>query len=280
MGDLLEKDTRLDDVLALDDTAYNALLKGIYPLSKSKISAYGFCPYQFALRYLKGIKSEPSFKMVIGTRFHHFAEKFFDGIKEVEDWTKLIHEDYSPFEKDMLSWFISMEYARFDIFKNNPEQYQPFIREVDIYNNDVRVHGFVDRVDYIIPELIPYMEGEVSPTAIRKIVKHLDAGKPVLCPVEYKTGDSFNANSMKHELSIYKQCLQGDPRYKDYFVGCGCYINPKLKKIQYLVLERDETTRAKVDAVYKHIQNRVFPRVCTPGKYEACRLCKIEDTFN
>jgi hypothetical protein len=272
----------IEDVLALTEEDYKSKLLDLhlFPLSKSKVSSYKFCPYQFALRYIKKVPSEQNFKMVIGIRYHHFMENFFDYIDEVDDWTKLIHEDYTPFERGLLSWTISMEYARYAIYSDagHEDLYKPFIREVDFYNTPLDVHGIIDRSDYLIPELIPYMEGEISNREKNGILKKLAAGKKLLCITEYKTGDSFFEKGLKEEVSLYKQCFLGDPRYSDYEVGCGCVINPKLKKIHYLGLERDETTKAKIETVKENIRQRIFPKTCSPGKYEACKLCEFNET--
>ncbi len=252
----------------------------LFPLSKSKVSSYKFCPHQFALRYIKKVPSEQNFKMIIGIRYHSFMEKFFDYVDDVNDWTTLIHEEFSPFERGLLSWTISMEYARYAIHctAGKEEFYKPFIREVDFYNDSLDVHGIIDRIDYLIPELVPYMEGEISNREKNGILKKLAAGRKLICITEYKTGDSFYEKGLKEEISLYKQCFQGDPRYNDYEVGCGCVINPKLKRIQYISLERDETTKAKIETVKQNIRDRVFPKTCSPGKYEACKLCEFQDT--
>ena len=49
-------------------------------LSKSALQLYQKCPYSYYLKYIKGIRGEPSQAMSDGLYFHDKADDFFDDV--------------------------------------------------------------------------------------------------------------------------------------------------------------------------------------------------------
>jgi hypothetical protein len=249
----------------------------LFPLSKSKLSAFDFCPLQFKKRYIDKIKQESQFQLVVGVKVHELFDSFFDYCDElsVDQWATLVDEldDCSPFEKGMVSWFIEMEQYRKKLYTN--VQYEPLIREVDLYNTDLNIHGIADRVDVIDPNLVPYMKGEISTRSINKIKQQLADGKKLLCIIEYKTGNSFYIQGLKKEISFYKKCIEGSGLYKDYILACGCVINPRLRRIEYMDFEMDKTVETRIRNIAWNIQNNQFIQDCSYAKYNACGLCDL-----
>lgn len=249
----------------------------LFPLSKSKLSAFDFCPLQFKKRYIEKVPQEGAYQLSIGVRVHNLFDQFFDYCDElsVDQWLTLVNDldDFTPFERDMVSWFIKMEQHRRRIY--NTIEYKPIIREVDIYSNFLPIHGIPDRVDQIDPAIVPYMRGEISTRSINRIKKQLAEGKKLLCIIEYKSGASFFIPGLKKEVSFYKLCIEGSGLYDDYIVACGCVINPRLKRIEYIDFEMDKTTETRIKNIAWNIQNNLFVKDCTYAKYNACGLCDL-----
>lgn len=252
--------------------------KSLFPLSKSKLTTFKYCPYQFYLKYILGQRDDPNHSMVVGTRFHDFAYQYFHVRDMVEDPYTLIHDDYTPQEKDRLRWFIKQEEARKSFY--DPSIYTPFVMEEDIHNTDLEIHGFVDRVDIIDINMVPYLEEEI-PRISKRILKNFDKGKKSLCIYEYKTGGKPGADpyiqGIRTEVSFYKLCMQGDPRFDDYDIVCGCVINPTMEKIVYMGFEYEKTTLALINSLKNALNTNEFPRTCTYNKHQRCMKCTLEE---
>lgn len=263
------------DVVVVDGTPSNHA--DLFPLSKSKLSSYDFCPLQFKKKYIDKVPQGPAFQLSIGVRVHNLFDQFFDVCDDlpVERWPEFVNDldEFTQFERDMVSWFIKMEQHRYKIYRSVP--YKPIIREDDLYSQVLPVHGIPDRVDQIDPDLVPYMRGEISQTSLKRIKKQLEEGNKLLCIIEYKSGASFYIPGLKKEVSFYKMCIEGSGLYDDYIVACGCVINPRLRKIAYMDFELDKTTTARINSIAWNIQNNVFPVGCTYAKYNACKLCDL-----
>lgn len=244
--------------------------KPILPFSKSKLSTFDFCPFQFRKRYIEEIRSESNYSMSVGTRFHFFAQQYFTYRNQVGDPYNLIHPDYSPEEVEWLKWFINQEEARRKI----TTKYQPILLEEDIHNHSLDIHGIVDRVDELDSGLLPYLE--LNRTS-KRLAKNIKEGRKSLCIVEYKTGKSFYEKGLKKEISFYKLCLQGDSRFKDYEILCGCVVNPRLGIIKYIDFEREATTFARIRALKAAMASDTFERTCTFAKHQMCNLCTLEE---
>lgn len=218
---------------------------------KSHIESYSFCPRQYYKQYVLEQDANPTYAMTSGTRFHDFAEKFFDVAPHYPPpkWISFIPEEFGTYEYGMAEWFVHYELERF--LNLPPELWQPAYREVDVTSYEYLLTGQIDRIDWINPD-----ENTVS-------------------VIEYKTSKGVDEDSLKRQLGFYTIMVEED---LGLTVENVRLINPRLKK--YLDFGRPDTKLPlkwadKIRAAYYD------PALCMPKcsyvKYAVCQVCDSTD---
>lgn len=223
-------------------------------VSKTMLETYAFCPRQFYTRYPLGIKSEPNHAMTLGTRFHDFAERFFDfaEIIPITEWESMIPVEFDDLERSFAKWFIRLESARYCnlILEDKYDLFMPYLREEHLVDDKLHIHGYVDRVDWI------------------------DKDKRTVRIIEYKTGKKNDDKSIRRQLSFYDHILK-----RNYNVTAKEYqvINPRMQ-IDLIYKPHGSTTKAMlnlVDEVWDSIIMGEYEYKCSYGKWMACNCCNI-----
>ena len=224
-------------------------------LSKSRLSTFSFCPLQFKKMYIdQETKLAPNYAMSTGTRFHNFAETFFDVAPNypVDTWEDFIHPDFSPQEQSMIQYFIDQERERLSIFGGDIDKWMPIGCEMKFLDHKNQLRGIIDRIDQI---------------------------NDLIVIVEYKTGKSIYKPSLQREFGFYKILLQTDDRFKGKDITC-CVINPRIGQIEFMSPSRESTIFKAIENLRNAITNDAFPPNCTPAKLAMCGLCNSCEEAN
>lgn len=233
-----------------DELKYNA--DGKLYIRKSMLETFKFCPMKFRKEYLEGMQNgQNTYIMDIGTRFHEFAEWFFDvheGI-DPERWTELVPNMFTVEEQEWARWFLHEEYMR---YKKNPDCFMPLVREMKIIDDTLCLTGTFDRIDRL-------------------------NDKDELAIVEYKTGRSFNLESISRQLAFYK--LLWDNNIKRSTITHMRYINPRMQKYELIPFRSSYTDKMLLDiaSMRKCIREDMFKYQCSPVKYIICHLCDLDE---
>lgn len=215
------------------------------------LETYSFCPMKFKLEYLDGNHSGANYMMLQGTRFHEFAEWFFDiheGIQP-EQWCELVPSAFTPEEQEWAAWFLQKEYDR---YQHDPSLFMPLMREMKIIDDDLCLTGTFDRID------------------------RLDSND-TLAIVEYKTGKSFNEESIARQLAFYK--LLWDNNIKRGNIRYMRYINPRLQMYKLIPFKSNAVDKVLMDIakLRRAIREDTFKYSCSPVKHIICHLCDLDE---
>lgn len=225
-------------------------------ISKSRISSYRFCPQQFKKNYIDGIRGNGNYSTTTGTRFHEFAEKFFDYAHIVprEKWEEVfIHPCFCPYEVRMLEFFIEYERERLALLEYDYERWMPIARELRVVNEEYQIRGIIDRIDR--------------------------CGDKIML-VEYKTSKSINKPSLQREFGFYKLLLKDHPIYGQYDLAQCCVINPRVKAVEFMNPSRITTIERDISKLNVALRTSIFEPACTDAKYFMCKLCKTQKEAN
>jgi RecB family exonuclease len=227
-------------------------------LSKSAIEAFGFCPYSFWVKYIQKFKTPPNEAMLRGTRFHDFAEKFFDKCDELppERWEEFVDETLKEDEQEYQRWFIQKERARYEklLDEGKEDYFIPVYREVHINSTDLKLHGYIDRIDCN------------------------DRHKKTFTLVEYKTSKKHKPADVKRELSYYRM-LWDSEMSEEGTITQLLIINPECQEYAYYKIS-DRNMNAARNLMIKlreAIAADDFPRPMNTYKCQYCDLCKLYD---
>lgn len=221
-------------------------------LTKSQIFAFDYCPMQFYKRYIEKVRSPPSTEMLIGTRFHEFAEKFFQftGEVPVENWELLIPRQFEGIERRMAENFVHYEQDRY-IFVDGVD-YQPYACEWGGTSEDLALRGYIDRIDWV----------------------NKDEGTARL--VEYKTSKKAKIPQVKQELALYSILFESVcPEYK---VENICVYYPYLNCRKEYPLGKREITAVtkKWDKLKAALEKEEF--IPNPNEFK-CKWCNLCDAL-
>lgn len=221
-------------------------------ISKSMVFGFDFCPIQFYKSYILKIKQPPSQAMLMGTRFHTFAETFYKYCDKVPDsgWEQFIHTDFKDEEVEMINNFLAFEKNR---QYDGDWEFVPWASEWWGQSEDLKIRGYVDRIDV----------SRHNPKEIRLI--------------EFKTGAKWHGTQHKQELIFYTIMFENiNPDYK--VVKLGCY-NPRLDKYdEWNVTEADiKRVKTKWGNLLEAIETMVFKPKCSEIKFHACGVCTPEE---
>jgi len=236
------------EILPTENTLGDYQCQPLY-VRKSHVEAYEFCPRQFYLQYVKCIDIEENYAMTMGTRFHKFADTFFDVCQEYppSDWYNFIPSQFGSFEKEMATNFIDYE---IDEQINNP-YWIPIHREIELFHDELLISGGIDRIDWINPD------------------------ENIVSIGEYKTSGKVDKKSLLRQLGVYKILVE---HCLGYTVGSVNVINPRLKVYKDLGMPNTELSMTYLENVRKAYYNEDMckPR-CSSGRFSVCKLCGSTD---
>lgn len=226
-------------------------------LRKSMLEEFGFCPYRFKKVWIDGEVKIPNQVMLVGTRFHDFAQMFFDYCHALPPhrWGEMVPKEFTVYERNMAMWFVNNERARYQrlVATGREDEWRPIQRELYMQSDELLLAGTIDRVDW------------------------WDKSKNQVCVVEYKTGGKFNRESIIKQLIFYMLLW-------DKTIGLGQvvmlrYVNPRLGIDQPIAIERwyMDSVFKEISKVRKAIAENVFPKKCSEIKYSMCKGCTPEE---
>jgi hypothetical protein len=188
--------------------------------------------------------------MSIGTRFHEFAEMFYNVAEKYKpsQWKDLIHPDFIDEEKRMLENFINREIIRYNFI--NPDYWLPLSTEYKLIDHTNHLRGIIDKIEQIDDNTIAI--------------------------VEYKTGSKITKRSLQLEFGFYDIILDTIPELEGmrrlYYV-----YNPRLDDIQYFTPSRRSTIINNLQKVYDAMESNVYHPSCTPDFQMNCTSCTMEE---
>jgi CRISPR/Cas system-associated exonuclease Cas4 (RecB family) len=220
-------------------------------IRKSMLETYKFCPMKFKREYLDGNRSTANYQMLVGTRFHEFAEWFFDIYQGIDPdrWHELVPDCFTPPEQEWARWFIQEETKR---YQKDPDIFMPVMREMKIIDDDLCLSGTFDRIDRLDKD-------------------------DTLAIVEYKTGKSYNEEAITRQLAFYK--LLWDNNIKKGTIKYMRYINPRLEMYKLIPIKSNAVDRVLLDiaTMRKSIRENTFKYSCSPVKHIICHLCDLDE---
>lgn len=257
-------------------------------VSKSRLSSFNFCRKRYYQEYILGERSEQNYSMAVGSRFHEWADVAVNQFLnfEPEQWMSFITPSYTPYERNMMEWFIRMEQCRYQRTHHiDPLYFVPYSTEGLYLNHEHELRGFIDRIDVLCPTMISYMVKDVgislSDRTINNVIKNVGGPKKQLLIIEYKTGkksiqDKYFRESMREELSFYKFMIENLEEFKDYEFPCGCLINPQSKEVVYVDFLRKGVIEKRIDEM-RDCTDFSPVKPCSERKYIRCNGCKTHE---
>lgn len=232
-----------------EELRYNA--DGKLYIRKSMLETYKFCPMKFRKEYLLGQHNGANYMMLIGTRFHEFAEWFFDVYSGIDPdrWIELVPKAFMSEEQEWAAWFIEQEYLR---YQKDPDCFMPVMRETKIIDDDMCLSGTFDRVDRLNQDNL-------------------------LAVVEYKTGKSYNEDSIVRQLAFYKLLWENNMKMGTMLYMR--YINPRLRKYELIKFKSNAIDKVLLDiaGMRKSLREDIFKYSCSPVKYIICHQCDLDE---
>lgn len=227
-------------------------------IRKSMVESFLLCPRAFKLSWLDGIQKVPNNMMLQGTRFHEFAQRFFEYADSIDmnEWEEMIPEEFTEHERGMATWFINYERDRLHrlIMEGREDEWMPLLREYRMVDDEWHLESTMDRVDW------------------------WDKTKQEVVVVEYKTGSKINEAVVKRQLAFYAVLW-----YKTGNVGkvvAMRVINPNVGECREFFVEEKDLKKVLKDVrkLRDAIMLKDFPPKCSEAKYAICRMCDIEET--
>lgn len=232
---------------------------GVPWLRKSCLEDWSWCPWKFKHVWLDENYALPNRQMAVGTRFHEFADQFFEvcGTVDPEEWELLVPvDDLQPDEVEMWMWFVQEERRR--LYKlvdaGRGDEFQPIFREFKMENKERFLESTCDRADWECREL------------------------GMVALVEYKTGEKVNDRSLERQLAFYSLLWKETLGIGE--VNVLRLINPRLQIVKEYELTRRALTEVEgmIRDMRLAIQSGEFPKKCSERKYPYCRVCTPQES--
>lgn len=235
-------------------------------IRKSMLGDYSFCPYKFKESWLQpgheGESNSPgSIITKKGTRFHDFAEKFWEVCELIpmDRWDELIPEQFIPEEVEWASWWLDTERRRYNTLKEADllDMWKPVSVETKLVDEKLKLSSTFDRLDW------------------------WDKDADELAMIEYKTGTSFYPPALMFQLAFY--AIMWEDLFNFGTVTNLIVINPNLKLNGYFDDKaRFRVTPKMIDNVINSVaelrntmhRGGPYPRKCTLNKFKVCQMCK------
>lgn len=242
-------------------------------IRKSMLESYSFCPMQFYWTYIQGRRAREVQHMVVGTRFHEFAQRFFDYYTAVDEtleaWESLIPDEFNEAEREMAEWWLGYQLQRLrDLREHGREsEWFPIAREQQMDNPTHGLTSTVDAVEWLDKDIDPVTNTETW--SVGKATRQV-------CIVEYKTGRKMSIESAIRQCTFYALLWQMNGN-----VGRVTHVklvNPRLMAYSVYKLKREDIELAilSVLRLREIIAKGVYRQVCSEGKYAACHMCDLE----
>lgn len=231
--------------------------KGEMYIRKSMLENFSFCPVQFQKTWIERIEKPPNQAMLMGTRFHEFAHRFFDfcSVLVPERWEELVPDGFSILERERAEWFVGKERDRLWCLQDKglEELWWPILREHHMVDDELLIESTVDRVDWISRE------------------------DQTVAVVEYKTGSSINEKSIEQQLAFYAMLWEA-LRHAGH-VTTMRLINPTLQVYQDYPLNRLmlKSVMKKIIKLRQTIEEGLYFPKCSDGRFASCRMCSLEE---
>lgn len=225
-------------------------------LSKSAIESFGYCPYSFWLKYIQKFRTPANEAMLRGTRFHNFAEAFFDHCDECspDEWEQFIDTTLKEDEQEYQRWFIKKERIRYNklLSEGKEDYFIPEFREVHLNAPTLKLHGYIDRIDCN------------------------DKDKKTFTLVEYKTSKKHKPADVKRELSYYRM-LWDETMSEIGTITQLLIINPECDEYHYYKISERNMNAAKnmMIKVREALAKNEFPKPMNMYKCLHCDLCTL-----
>lgn len=230
--------------------------EGIPILRKSCLEDFSWCPRKFQIVWLEERPVEANLMMLMGTRFHDFANSFFDywELSSPEHWEDMIPKEFVPQEVSMARWFIQNERERYYKLEDD-FLFMPILREFKIEDSKLNIESTLDRVDWVDPD------------------------EHTVKIVEYKTGGNVNTNwdTIRRQIAFYSILYERNIGTTDTVSHMG-YINPRIGVDKTLAFTPPMKVIAYdlLNSLRASIRDDYFPCVCTNNKYPFCKLCSLD----
>lgn len=226
-------------------------------IRKSMLESYEFCPQQFFKQWIMGCSKEPNQKMLIGTRFHDWANTFFEysGVIDPDYWGDLIPTEFNEEEVEMVTWFIDYQRTRYQHLKQNDrlDEFAPIYKELFMVCDAIKIKSTLDGAEWV------------------------NKSEGTVCLLEYKTGAKIDAATAFRQLAFYAVLwtASGNPGK----IVKLRLINPRLKVVQETdyTEQLQNTALKRVAKLRDAIDRSYFPYICSDGKFAACKLCGLEE---
>jgi len=230
---------------------------GTMYIRKSMMEEFSWCPYRFKRVWIDHIEKKPNQAMLIGTRFHNFAERFFDYCLSfpLDTWPRMYPSWFTDLERDFAQWFIRYEMSRYRKLESLGElaEFLPVARETQMVSHIMYLTSTCDRVDW------------------------LDKEKDEIVIIEYKTGAKVNKESLVRQLAFYT--FLWDETMNFGTVARLRLINPRAKVVKDYPIERwhvDKVVR-EIVKLREALSAESYPKKCSELKHAACKSCTVRE---
>jgi RecB family exonuclease len=223
-------------------------------MSKSKLSTYRNCPYNFKLTYIDKLNEfddepEEGSPLKIGLEVHKIFEDYYD-----LPAARMIEE---PYEKNITNLMYALPNAeKYEVHVDNfikfnvemikrrgIENYIPEYRELRLHDNKHNFNGIIDRAEKI---------------------------EDGYCVIDYKTGKPKALTQFLEELALYKYLFESTMNKP--VIKVGIYFS-KSGKLRTTELDSDDVESAlyNMEAAREQIAKEVFPK--RPSFPQLCNFC-------
>jgi len=211
------------------------------------------------IRFVDNPEESPSDSQfaALGTRFHEWANVFFDAASEVDpnQWVQLIPHSFNAEERRWAMNFIRFEQRRWRLLKAEGRlaEWFPVARELYLTSTELGIEGHIDRVDWY------------------------DRSQQLVVLVEYKCTLSMDITSLRRQLHFYKLLYEhADQPTIGKVVGIAC-INPRLNEIWYENVNpwSEAAVKKRLQQIRFSLANNVWPK--TKNLY-VCMFCDLADS--
>jgi len=216
-------------------------------IRKSHVMSYDFCPIQFKIKYIDGVKTPETQNMLIGTRVHKLYDDYIISGLSPEEALSLLPDKYIDIEGEMFEWFIKQEEERKSV-----EYCGIFGTELQLDAPVLGFTGTIDRIDWI------------------------DENHNEVRLVEYKTGLMKDV-TVRQELWFYKMLFE--ECYPDNTVTEFRVYYPRHKEIKTWNVKDTKHARSallkQIDKLRDSIENNTYQYKCSSQKFIRCGLCNM-----
>jgi len=225
-------------------------------IRKSMLEAYVRCPLMAYRKFILYADEQPTLSQfaALGSRFHEFANVFFDVASEYDPrhWERLIPSSFNVEEQRWVRNFIRFERRRWEQLKASGrlDEWYPVERELHLTSSSLGIDGTIDRIDWYCRE------------------------DNTVVIVEYKCTLSMDYTSLRRQLHFYKLLYEhADQPTIGTVVGIAC-INPRLDVVwfEYVNPYSERAVMKWIERIRQSMRENVWPK--TQNEY-VCLFCDV-----